>query len=262
MAFLFTMPNPGFEAFLKFEMQHFHPDWRLAFSAPGFITYKADDGVKWADPWFSKLSGECLGQGEAGSGEVAYKVKDQNWRLKPFKNQLMWPDITATEPVPFNPEAPSRAYLKMAESHELLKIPFKAGERVVEWGAAPGGITFYLLGLGLKVDSVEPGEMKITHPNFTHLKMSLQKFEAREKYDWLVCDVNLHMQIIIDELAKKEAKFFKELKGFWITIKLNQPEQVKKIPHWSTFFRERGLKTKVYLLPSHHQEILLFATAI
>jgi 23S rRNA (cytidine2498-2'-O)-methyltransferase len=41
--FVFTVCQPGFEATLKQEVARLRPDWRFAFSRPGFVTFRAGD---------------------------------------------------------------------------------------------------------------------------------------------------------------------------------------------------------------------------
>ena len=62
MAFFFCLTNVGLEKALKAEMQDRFPKWRLAFSAPGFITFKGEGS--WPVPVLARLWGECVGKGE------------------------------------------------------------------------------------------------------------------------------------------------------------------------------------------------------
>jgi hypothetical protein len=263
MSFLFTFPNPGYESLLKTEMQLFYPEWKIAFSSKGFVTFKGELPKTWPKPWFSRFSGECFGKGKALKGELSFVLKEEPWRLKGFSHQFLFADPLSIQPIELNPTAPSRAWLKMAEAHQLIKIPFVKNETVCEWGAAPGGITKYLLDLGLQVDAIEPGEMTIVSPSLNHLKMTLQKHDPRGiKYDWLVSDVNLKLDIIIDEFLKKESNFLKNLKGFFITAKIHHQHEIKKFPKYITKLSKYGFKASFQLLPSHHQEILFWGRKI
>lgn len=95
-------------------------------------------------------------------------------------------------------EAPSRSVLKLAEAFELFLSEeekaqwIKQGMHAVDLGAAPGGWTWQLVQLGMKVVAVDNGPLKgvvAEHPAVKHLREDGFRYRPRHPVDWLVCDM-------------------------------------------------------------------------
>lgn len=94
-----------------------------------------------------------------------------------------------------DPRSPSRSYLKIEEAFALLGVEPRAGERVVDLGAAPGGWTLAFLRRGCRVTAVDHGAMRIpaeyadrlTHRRENGLTFGLQ--DGQPPVDWLACDM-------------------------------------------------------------------------
>jgi 23S rRNA (cytidine2498-2'-O)-methyltransferase len=95
-------------------------------------------------------------------------------------------------------EAPSRSTLKLAEAFEVLLTSnekrnlLKPGMHAVDLGAAPGGWTWQLVHLGMKVVAVDNGPLKgaiAEHPSVRHLREDGFRFRPKKPVDWLVCDM-------------------------------------------------------------------------
>ena len=94
-------------------------------------------------------------------------------------------------------QAPSRSTLKLAEAiSELLtsaeQEKLRAGQRAVDLGAAPGGWTWQLASLGIRVLAVDNGTMarSVLDTGFVeHVRADAFTFRPRRPVDWLVCDV-------------------------------------------------------------------------
>lgn len=76
-AFLFTCCQAGAEASLKVEIARQYPDWRFAFSRPGFVTFKLAGGIGSSAPLqlksvFARTYGLSIGR--IGSGDVMQAV--------------------------------------------------------------------------------------------------------------------------------------------------------------------------------------------
>jgi 23S rRNA (cytidine2498-2'-O)-methyltransferase len=93
----------------------------------------------------------------------------------------------------YNP--PNRAYLKLWEALSLLERYPVAGETAIDLGASPGGWTYVMQSLGVKVTAIDkaPLEPRIAAlPNVSFLKQSAFAFEPSsldQSIDWLLCDV-------------------------------------------------------------------------
>lgn len=89
-----------------------------------------------------------------------------------------------------DPQAPSRSYLKAEEAYAVLGEAPKAGELVVDLGAAPGGWSYSAAKRGARVAAVDNGPLKggaLNNPLIEHRPEDAFKFQAR--CDWLFCDM-------------------------------------------------------------------------
>lgn len=95
----------------------------------------------------------------------------------------------------FDPDAPSRSYLKMEEALTRMGVDPVAGEQVIDLGAAPGGWTYAFLKRDCDVATVDNGSMRIPDqylPQLTHLQQDGMRFQLNESsdpIDWLVGDM-------------------------------------------------------------------------
>lgn len=98
--FLFVICQVGAEAALKGEMGRLWPDFRFAFSRPGFVTFKLPPNVRLADDFDSRCilartSGFSLGRVTAERAETA---AEELWKLTPdlaFDHLHVWQRDTA-----------------------------------------------------------------------------------------------------------------------------------------------------------------------
>ena len=93
--------------------------------------------------------------------------------------------------------APSRSVVKLAEAFitflgEREPEFVRAGMRVVDLGAAPGGWTWLLAQRGLRVSAIDNGALKgeVAHdPLVIHVRADGLSYRPRRPVDWLVCDI-------------------------------------------------------------------------
>jgi 23S rRNA (cytidine2498-2'-O)-methyltransferase len=169
-------------------------------------------------------------------------------------------------------QAPSRSYLKIEEAMRLLerasgKPVFRAGDRAVEIGCAPGGAAFALLERGLRVTGVDRGAMApvvLASDRFEQIHSSVGTWEPPPTLaaEWLLIDINAEPSIALRESRAVIDQVSPRLKGVFLTLKLNKPEFLVAAERLAkTTAEELGLKTWfLKQLPSHHQEFGFFGT--
>lgn len=90
-----------------------------------------------------------------------------------------------------DPQAPSRSYLKVEEAYAVMGLAPKAGETVVDLGAAPGGWSFSAAKRGAQVVAVDNGPLKggaNGNPLIRHSTEDAFRFQPGT-CDWLFCDM-------------------------------------------------------------------------
>jgi 23S rRNA (cytidine2498-2'-O)-methyltransferase len=143
--------------------------------------------------------------------------------------------------------APSRAWLKIEEAIRWPGVPLRTGDVAVEVGAAPGGAAFALLKRGLKVYGVDPGDISLALPGFTHLKSpAAAALRANagpmlpQSAQWLLLDMNSRPELALRELDPYVEKYRPSLLGVVLTLKLNDWGFAELIPTWLQRIRELG----------------------
>ncbi|MBY0516658.1 MAG: hypothetical protein K2P81_07115 [Bacteriovoracaceae bacterium] len=262
MAFFFCLTNEGLEKALKAEMTSRFPSWRLAFSAPGFITYKGDG--PWPSPYLARLWGECVGKGSVEGCTTLDLGPVGVWAVHVQTPAPLWKDPLQLSHLELPAEAPSRAWLKAEEAIELSGLDLKSGDSAIEVGSAPGGAVYALLKRGLHVRAVDPAVMDESlkvFPNYRHIKKPFQELtpEETEGVDWWFSDLNLAPGTVLSHVGRL-LREVKKPKALIITLKLGKPEMAAEVSQHEQRVREWGFRrTMVRLLPSHHQEVVLIA---
>jgi 23S rRNA (cytidine2498-2'-O)-methyltransferase len=142
------------------------------------------------------------------------------------------------------PSMISRAYLKIAEAIQWSRLPFQAGDPVVEIGSSPGGACQYLLDTGMSVTGIDPAEMDpriADHPQFEHLRARSLQVKRRffSKFRWLVCDANVAPNYTLDTVEAIVTYPTSQIEGLILTMKLSEwgkagewESQVARIRGW------------------------------
>jgi 23S rRNA (cytidine2498-2'-O)-methyltransferase len=107
--------------------------------------------------------------------------------------------------------APSRSYLKVEEAYVVLGREPRAGETVVDLGAAPGGWSYSAAKRGAQVIAVDNGPLKggaLNHPRISHRPTDAFRFAPAdgEVFDWLFCD-----------LVEEPHHVMRNIAGPWLT---------------------------------------------
>lgn len=164
------------------------------------------------------------------------------------------------------PEAPSRAFAKVAEALAWSGLQPKRGQTALEIGSAPGGASYALLRRGLSVVGVDPGDMDPTvlaDARFRHLKIAaggLRRSELPERVEWLLLDVNLAPQVALHAVRRIVPMVRDHLVAAILTLKLNEEAFVDEIPRWLRRVAEMGFDpVRAKQLPSNRREICVVA---
>lgn len=101
-------------------------------------------------------------------------------------------------------DAVSRAGLKLEEAIDWAGLGPDRGDIVADLGAAPGGWSQVLIGLGCTVVAVDPKELVVRAPpkRLAHLKQSAFTYAPPETLDWVVCDMAYRPLEVAKLLAK------------------------------------------------------------
>ncbi len=293
-AFVFAVCQAGSEGALKREVAREHPGLRLAFSRPGFLTFKAPGPVGTGFDLrsvFARVSGLSLGRTDAPEHDLLHRYSRDG--LLPVVREgrpaaggervldrivvdpgeewvgyhvhgpgrSAYPGANPSLALP--PHAPSRAYLKLAEALVWSDAPLRPGECAVELGSAPGGAALLLIEKGLTVIGVDPAPMAprvVASKAFTHLRRGAAKLTPKDlprPPDWLLLDVNLPPDEAIGLLEPLAAG----CKGLLLTLKLHDEAAVDRIPVWLARIRAlAGGEVRATQLPSHKSEFLVYAS--
>lgn len=149
---------------------------------------------------------------------------------------------------------PSRAWLKLEEALALSYLPLNAGDRVLEVGCAPGGMTWGLLDRGLEVWGVDAAEMspivleKAKKGQFFQISESiitLPTDRIPEGVDWFICDLNGPPPVTLAALERIFNRTKKSLKGIILTLKLNDEGYIADIPKYLAKIQSMGFKPRL-----------------
>lgn len=160
--------------------------------------------------------------------------------------------------------APSRAWLKMAEADAWFGF-FRPGDKVLELGSAPGGVTYYLLERQLQVLSLDPGAMDLLclkNPKLKHLTVPVQYCTAKDLQgfapEWLVVDMNLPASQSVTESVRLGKMNHSDFLGCFITIKMPRAQLFDQLDRLMKCAAELGLKKmRLVQLEAHKRECLL-----
>ncbi len=172
------------------------------------------------------------------------------------------------EPVSPPEDVPSRAYSKLEEVVLSTGIALARGQRVLELGAAPGGATLALLGRGLEVVAVDPGEMAPSLASheaagaLRHVKKAAGQLAAGDigagSVDWLVSDMNLAPPVAATQIAHAWSLVKKTARGAILTIKMNDERALEALTDVERRLTALiGRSSRVLHLPSHRREVAL-----
>ena len=181
-------------------------------------------------------------------------------------HQSTWPGgIYPAAAAALPPGKVSRAWLKLDEAIAVFGIPFTAGERAVELGAAPGGACQRLLEAGLRVVGVDPAVIDpavAVLPGFTHWRMRARDVPLARcaGTDWLVADMNIDPTSTLAALGRVAIAKGVRLSGIVATLKIPTWSRAAELAGWLAAFRDWGFAPRVRQLASAGREVCVVAT--
>lgn len=284
---------------LKQEMSIGYPNFKLSYSRPGFLTFKAENATTFS-PWMCRLSGVCLGK----------KTIEE---LKALPKAWFWKRVESFDPPPelvelsekslfkigekvtlimmVGPEefwlgeyilkkthfqtpgevssiekrvVPSRAYYKIAEAYEAFDLPMDSQEKVLELGSAPGGASLFLLDQDLIVFGVDPAEMDkdiLKNYNFKHIKKAFETLNVNNFAEDIDWIIS-DVNLPPSVVMKEVDRFltFLEPRGVVLTLKLHQDRYLRMLKPIVESMKQKGFtQVELKYLPSYRQEICLIA---
>jgi 23S rRNA (cytidine2498-2'-O)-methyltransferase len=168
-------------------------------------------------------------------------------------------------PVTVPEDSPSRAWAKLDEALAWSRLPLTAGERVLELGNAPGGVSLNLLRRGLQVLGVDSQPLAAPLQPFldTGALQQVQRPMSQLRWeelngpiDWLLMDVSIAPALALRGLRRLMPPLRKRLRGALLTLKLNDDAAVASLPKLLEQAGALGLgPARARHLPANRREV-------
>lgn len=163
----------------------------------------------------------------------------------------------------FDSNAPSRSFLKMEEALSLIEIEPKAGQIVVDLGAAPGGWSYSFAKRGCHVTAVDNGPLKIKGEytgTIQHLRADGPSFQPASQYlpvDFLVADMLIPPNKALELLKKWMENLW--CKNLIVNIKLPQQNPFQGLGRVIEYLeKQQKFKIKIRQIYHDRQEVTVF----
>ena len=156
---------------------------------------------------------------------------------------------TTTSGSPARSRSSSSAWATLPAKNAAFAIPFGAGERAIELGAAPGGACRRLLAAGLGVVAVDPALVApavAALPGFTQWRMRARDVPLKRLagFDWIVSDMNIDPRSTLAALERVVTARGVRPRGIVATLKLPDWSRAGELPDWLERFRGWGFRPR------------------
>lgn len=278
---IFFLCVPTNTDLLKAELALHLDKIKISFNVPGFITCLCEESYLQQICDHPPILALAMGKDASRVQNLAptlwiehdeFKVSgDKNFIFKDKKDNLWAGDCfnfsTFIELIQFKlpDQAPSRAWLKIAQAFDYFKFDRSHFKNAIEIGSAPGGASFFLAQQHFQLIGIDPGEMSQQFKSMTkflHIKKSVQditKSQLPSQVDLLAVDTNLPAVQSVKESIRIASFYPDSLKEIFLTIKLPIPKLIAQLENHKRAIRKLGFNVTYKQLPSHHREILLYA---
>ena len=163
--------------------------------------------------------------------------------------------------------APSRSSMKIEEALEQIGEAPRAGQRVVDLGAAPGGWSQAFLRRGCRVTAVDRATLhiedldelagKLIHLREDGLRFRLQTGQV--PVDWLLSDMLVPPGVTLGLLRKWLESGW--TRRFIVNVKLPQRDAYRAVAPLETFLRESpGVRASIRQLHHDRREVTVWGT--
>ncbi len=161
-------------------------------------------------------------------------------------------------------DVPSRAWRKVVEGLAWSGAPVRAGETVLEVGAAPGGGTRAYVERGLAVVAVDPAPMApavLAMPGVTWIPRFVGDVPVADlpAADWLACDADIPPVHVLGAF-KRVLPRLTGLRGLFWTVKLVDDRVATRLPKLFDELRALGAKdVRGVQLPANRRDVFVYA---
>lgn len=161
--------------------------------------------------------------------------------------------------------APSRAYGKAVEGLLWSGAPVRAGNVLVEIGAAPGGTTLAYLERDLRVLAIDTQGMApviLRHPGcLGWIKKPIGEVALEELpavVHWLALDAGIAPAHAVRSLRRLRLHYRSTLRGLLLTLKLNDDATVALLPRLFAELRQGGGTVDAIQLPTNRHDLFVY----
>lgn len=159
-------------------------------------------------------------------------------------------------------DVPSRAFRKVVEGLAWSRAPVRAGETVLEIGAAPGGGTRAFVERGLNVVAVDPTPMDpavLALPGVTWIPRFVGDVNPVPPAEWLACDADIPPAHVLGALTRLVPQLPK-LRGLLWTVKLVDGGVAAGLPKLFEQLRKLGAtEVRGVQLAANKRDVFVYA---
>lgn len=197
-----------------------------------------------------ELMAHYLPPEEAGAGQAARVLQLVLTEAGAWGALTPWERLSDSHPggvhrMRQDPAAPSRSYLKVEEALERLGEPPRAGQRVIDLGAAPGGWTYAFVRRGCRVLAVDRGPLRLRRDgegagSWTHVRADGLRYRPEADWmpvDWLVSDMLVPPGVTLGLLRKWVERGW--MQRFIVNVKIPQHDPYVALAPLERYLHER-----------------------
>jgi hypothetical protein len=166
-------------------------------------------------------------------------------------------------------DLPSRAWRKVVEGLIWSGAELRAGQRVLEFGAAPGGGTRAFAERGARVIAVDPQPLDpavLSLPGVTAIRRPIGEVRLEDlpaDVDWIACDAGIAPAHVVAALRRLIPRWRQRLRGLLLTLKLNDDATVDALPALLARIAElrpHGVAApRAIQLPANRRDVFVYA---
>lgn len=211
-----------------------------------------------AAPWREHETLIQLGLRDATRGAISCCTADLRRRLRRVVSRFPGGEVQSAD----EPDAPSRAFRKLAEVQRRLDRPIAAGERCVDLGSSPGSWAWLALRNGATVTAVDRSPLRedlMHNGRLQFVRGDAFKHVPETPVDWLLCDVIAFPQRSIELLATWLSNRW--CRQFCVTIKFRGRDDYGRLAESKQMLDAAGAEYCLRRLSSNGNEVTAYGFA-